>query len=86
MLHLKEAKREIDNAPYWPTYPASCQRLFEPGHKGSDTRGDKKDVSLLLMSSGFPGRRETNRCTLYRSDEFSGLRASTKTTTPTVKQ
>jgi photosystem II stability/assembly factor-like uncharacterized protein len=60
--------------------------LFEPGHKGSDTVETKKDVSLLLMCSGFPGRPETNRCTLYRSDEFSGFRASTKSTTPTEKQ
>jgi len=60
--------------------------LFEPGHKGPDTVETKKDVSLLLMCSGFPGRPETNRCTLHSSDEFSGLRAPTKTTAPTVKQ
>jgi photosystem II stability/assembly factor-like uncharacterized protein len=60
--------------------------LFGPGHKGSDTVGAKKDVSLLLMCSGFPGRPETNRCTLHGSDEFSGFRVPTKATTPPVKQ
>jgi photosystem II stability/assembly factor-like uncharacterized protein len=57
--------------------------LFEPAHEGGHTVGTKKDVSLLLMCAGFPGRPETNRCTLHRSDEFLGV---TRITTTTVKQ
>jgi photosystem II stability/assembly factor-like uncharacterized protein len=60
--------------------------LFEPGHKGPNTVETKKDISLLLACSGFPGRPETNRCTLYRSDEFSGAHAPTRIVTTTVKQ
>jgi hypothetical protein len=60
--------------------------LFEPEHKGSDTVETKKDVSLLLMCSGFPGRPETNRCTLHGPDEFSGFRSPSKAPTSTVKQ
>jgi hypothetical protein len=60
--------------------------LFEPAHEGAHTVEIKKDVSLLLMCAGFPGRPETNRCTLYRSDEFSGAHAPTTTMTNTVKQ
>jgi photosystem II stability/assembly factor-like uncharacterized protein len=51
--------------------------LFEPAHEGAHTVETKKDVSLLLMCAGFPGRPETNRCTLHRSDEFSGAHAPT---------
>jgi hypothetical protein len=45
--------------------------LFEPAHEGGTTIEVKKDVSMLLMCSGFPGRPETDRCTLHSSDEFS---------------
>jgi len=60
--------------------------LFEPAHEGGHTVETKKDLSLLLMCAGFPGRPETNRCTLHRSDEFSGAHAPTRITTTTVKQ
>ena len=57
--------------------------LFEPAHVEGHTVETKKDLSLLLMCAGFPGRPETNRCTLHRSDEFLG---ATRITTTTVKQ
>jgi len=57
--------------------------LFEPAHEGGHTVEIKKGFSLLLMCAGFPGRPETDRCTLRRSDEF---RAATRITTTTVKQ
>jgi photosystem II stability/assembly factor-like uncharacterized protein len=60
--------------------------LFEPAHEGAHTVETKKDVSLLLMCAGFPGRPETNRCNLYRADAFSGTHAPTRITTTTVKQ
>jgi len=60
--------------------------LFEPTHKGPHTVETKKDVSLLLMCAGFPGRPETNRCTIFRSDESSVAHAPTGITTTTVKQ
>jgi photosystem II stability/assembly factor-like uncharacterized protein len=40
--------------------------LFEPDHKGTETVETKKDISLLLACSGFPGRPETTRCWLRR--------------------
>jgi photosystem II stability/assembly factor-like uncharacterized protein len=49
--------------------------LFEPWHDGSRTVEAQKDVTLVLMCSGFPGRPETNRCTLHSSDEFSRFRS-----------
>jgi hypothetical protein len=54
--------------------------LFEPAHEGDHTVETKKDVSLLMMCAGFPGRPETNRCTLHRADEFLGV-TGIKTTT-----
>lgn len=60
--------------------------LFEPGHKGSNTIETHRDLSLLLMCAGFPNRPETNRCTLHSSEEFSGFRVPSRTTTTTVKQ
>lgn len=60
--------------------------IFEPAHEGVRTVEAKKDVSLLLMCAGFPGRPETDRCSLHRSDEFSGAHVPTRITTTTVKQ
>jgi hypothetical protein len=57
--------------------------LFEPAHEGGHTVEAKKDISLVLMCAGFPGRPETNRCSLHRSDEFGG---TTRITTTMVKQ
>lgn len=48
--------------------------LFEPRHDGSKTVGAEKEIALILMCSGFPGRPETNRCTLHSSDEFPSFR------------
>jgi hypothetical protein len=45
--------------------------LFEPAHNGPNTIEIKKDVSMFLMCAGFPGRPETDRCTLHPSDQFS---------------
>lgn len=53
------------------------QWLFEPAHEGGHTVVTTRSVSLLLTCLGFPGRPETNRCTLHRSDEFSGAHALT---------
>jgi len=79
------SKVSVDYSPSRLTDEISgqlSQWLFEPAHKGSDTVESKKDVSLLLLCSGFPGRTETNRCTLHRSDEFSRSRTPTKIATP----
>jgi photosystem II stability/assembly factor-like uncharacterized protein len=78
------------------TYPASKRMndeissqlskwLFEPRRDGSRTVETLKDVALVLMCSGFPGRPETNRCTLHSSNEFSGFRSPWGTPT-TVQQ
>ena len=48
--------------------------LFEPAHQNTKTVEAKKEVSLVLMCAGFPGSRETNRCTLQSGGAFSGFR------------
>jgi len=45
--------------------------LFEPAHNSGATVEVSKDVSILLMCAGFPGRPETDSCTLHSSNEFS---------------
>lgn len=40
------------------------QWIFEPTHDGANTVGAKKNVEMILMCFGFPGRPETNRCSL----------------------
>ena len=45
--------------------------LFEPVHSGGSTVEVTKEVSMLLICGGFPGRPETDRCSLHSSDEFS---------------
>jgi photosystem II stability/assembly factor-like uncharacterized protein len=45
--------------------------LFEPAHNSGTTVEVSKDVSILLMCAGFPGRPETDSCTLHSSNEFS---------------
>lgn len=45
--------------------------LFEPAHNGGSTVEAKRKISMVLMYAGFPGRPETDRCSLHSLDEFS---------------
>jgi hypothetical protein len=45
--------------------------LFEPTHRGGSTIEVKSDISMVLMCAGFPGRPETDRCSLHSPQEFS---------------
>lgn len=45
--------------------------LFEPTHQGGSIIEVKKDISMVLMCAGFPGRPETDRCSLHSQEEFS---------------